>query len=180
MKTHKGSRGIAPLIPKLGTRRESSISRYCHLPLAKIPGPHWIGGWVGPEEGLRGFGEKKILPLPGFEPRTVVMPATQLWDSSQKCFSADPLYRVIVMSNKNRNCVMCGNFRCSSQFNSRCAVKSRSHCNATPDTCRRIWTSQHMVDLLVTECIKCQLWKSLPSNTHRCINMEGKLYGIKL
>lgn len=140
-----------------------------------------MGVWVGPKEGLHGFGEeKKMLLLPGFEPRTVVMLTTQLWDSSQKYCSADPICRVIVTSNKDRNYVMCRIFQCSSQFKSRCDVKSRSHCNATQNTCRRIWTSQHMVELLVTQYIKCQLWKSLPSNTHHYINMEGKLYGIKL
>jgi hypothetical protein len=146
--------------------------------LGKIPGIHWIGGWVGPDEGLHGFGgKKKNLTLPGLEPRTVV---TQLWDSSQKYSNADPIYNVIMMTNRNSNYVMCGNFQCSSKYKSRCDVKSRSHCHATQNTCRRIWTSQHMVDLLVTQCIKCQLWKSLTSNTHHCINMEGRLYGIRL
>ena len=39
------------------------------LPPGKRPGTHCIGGWVGPRVGLDGCG--KILPPPGFDPRTV-------------------------------------------------------------------------------------------------------------
>jgi hypothetical protein len=30
---------------------------------------HWIGGWVGPRAGLDVVEKRKIMPLPGIEPR---------------------------------------------------------------------------------------------------------------
>jgi hypothetical protein len=32
-------------------------------------GTHWIGGWVDPRAGLDAMEKRKILPLPGIEPR---------------------------------------------------------------------------------------------------------------
>jgi hypothetical protein len=40
------------------------------LPVSKQPPvPHWRGGWVGPKAVLDAEEKKKILPLPGIEPR---------------------------------------------------------------------------------------------------------------
>jgi hypothetical protein len=38
-------------------------------PRKEPPVTHWIGGSVGPRAGLDAVEKKKILPLPGFEPR---------------------------------------------------------------------------------------------------------------
>ena len=52
------------------------MSGQLHTPAALSPGKnagiHSIGDWMGPRAGLDSFGEEKILlPLPGFESRTV-------------------------------------------------------------------------------------------------------------
>jgi hypothetical protein len=39
--------------------------------LGKNVGTHWIGGRVGPKESPNVLEKKKVLPLPGFEIRTV-------------------------------------------------------------------------------------------------------------
>ena len=44
----------------------------------KDPGTHCTGGWVGPRAGLDGCG--KILPPPGFDPRTVQPVASHYTD----------------------------------------------------------------------------------------------------
>jgi hypothetical protein len=41
-------------------------------------GTHWIGGWVGPRDGLDRCG--KFRPPPGFDPQTVQPVATQYTD----------------------------------------------------------------------------------------------------
>jgi hypothetical protein len=65
MKAYRGSRGIAPLIPSLGTRWNSAV----YSP-GKNPITYRKWGWVGCRIGLGGFEkEKNLLPLPGFEPR---------------------------------------------------------------------------------------------------------------
>ena len=48
------------------------------LPPEKRPGAHCIGGWVGPRTGLDGW--EKILPPPGFDPRTVQPVASRYTD----------------------------------------------------------------------------------------------------
>jgi hypothetical protein len=39
------------------------------LPREKAHGAHGIGGWVGPRAGLNAAEKRKILTLPGIEPR---------------------------------------------------------------------------------------------------------------
>jgi hypothetical protein len=38
-------------------------------PVERTPGSHLIGGWVGPRSGPDPVKYRKILPLPGIEPR---------------------------------------------------------------------------------------------------------------
>jgi hypothetical protein len=44
-------------------------------PREKVPGTHWIGGWVGLTAGLDAVEERKISFLPGIEPRFHSRPA---------------------------------------------------------------------------------------------------------
>jgi hypothetical protein len=44
-------------------------------PGESAPGIHWIGGSVGPRTGLDDVERRKILPLPGFELRSLGRPA---------------------------------------------------------------------------------------------------------
>jgi hypothetical protein len=46
------------------------------VPLGKDPGTHWIGSWVGPRAGLDVTEKRKILPLPGMEPRPTILTHT--------------------------------------------------------------------------------------------------------
>jgi hypothetical protein len=41
----------------------------CFTPGERSPGTHFIGGWVGPRACSDAVEKRKILPLPGFEPR---------------------------------------------------------------------------------------------------------------
>jgi hypothetical protein len=50
------------------------VSGQFHAPAAlptgeTAPGTHWLGGWVGPIADLDVMEKRKILPLPGIEPR---------------------------------------------------------------------------------------------------------------
>jgi hypothetical protein len=36
-------------------------------PGERVPGTHWIGGWVGPRAGLDDVEGRRIFPLPGLE-----------------------------------------------------------------------------------------------------------------
>jgi hypothetical protein len=36
-------------------------------PGERVPGTHWIGGWVGPRTGLDEVEKRKFLTLPGLE-----------------------------------------------------------------------------------------------------------------
>jgi hypothetical protein len=45
------------------------------LPPGKIPGTHWIGGWVDPRAGLDEMEKRKFLALPGLELRPLGRPA---------------------------------------------------------------------------------------------------------
>ena len=47
-------------------------------PKRKGPGTHFIGGWVGPTNGLDGC--KKSHPPPGFDPRTIQPVASRYTD----------------------------------------------------------------------------------------------------
>jgi hypothetical protein len=38
-------------------------------PVERVPGTHWIGGWLGPTAGLNAVETRKNLPLPEIEPR---------------------------------------------------------------------------------------------------------------
>jgi hypothetical protein len=53
----------------LGTRCEWSASRYCRFTFEDRPsGTHWLGGWVGPRDGLDFVEKRKFLPLPEANP----------------------------------------------------------------------------------------------------------------
>jgi hypothetical protein len=53
VKAYTGSRGTAPLILNLSTRRWLvNFTPRRHYPRGKNPSMHWIGGWVGPTAGL--------------------------------------------------------------------------------------------------------------------------------
>jgi hypothetical protein len=63
-----GSGGIEAVF--LTWALEWSASRSFPLYLGgKARGPHWIGGWVSPKAGLDDMQKRKILFLPGIEPR---------------------------------------------------------------------------------------------------------------
>jgi hypothetical protein len=49
------------------------------LTLGKIPGTHCTGGWVGPTACLGRM--RKVLPLPGFDPRTIQHVASRYTDN---------------------------------------------------------------------------------------------------
>jgi hypothetical protein len=38
-------------------------------PRETAPGIHWIGGWMGPRARLDAMEKRKIVPLPGIQPR---------------------------------------------------------------------------------------------------------------
>jgi hypothetical protein len=44
-------------------------------PPGKVPGTHWIGGWVGPRTGLDDAEKRKFRTLPGLELRPPGRPA---------------------------------------------------------------------------------------------------------
>jgi hypothetical protein len=46
------------------------------LPLGKEPGTYWRGGWEGPRAGLDVVERRKILLLPGIEPRASILTHT--------------------------------------------------------------------------------------------------------
>jgi hypothetical protein len=55
---------------------EWSASRPCHLiPGERVPGTHWIGGWVGHRFGLDDLETRKCLILAGLELRPLGRPA---------------------------------------------------------------------------------------------------------
>jgi hypothetical protein len=55
---------------------EWSASRPCRLtPGERVPGTHWIGGWVGPRAGLDDVEKRKFFTLPGLELRPLGRPA---------------------------------------------------------------------------------------------------------
>jgi hypothetical protein len=54
---------------------ERSASHPCHFtPGERVPGTHWIGGWVGPRASLDDVEKRKFLTLPGLELLTVSHP----------------------------------------------------------------------------------------------------------
>jgi hypothetical protein len=61
LQTYMGSRGIGPLILGFSSRWRWVVNFFTStaLSLAKKPGTHWIGGWVGPwcavRKWMRGF-----------------------------------------------------------------------------------------------------------------------------
>jgi hypothetical protein len=67
-----GSGGTAPpILPSALDRGEWSASRPGRFtPGESAPSTNWFGGWVGPTAGLDVTGKRKILPLPGIEPRS--------------------------------------------------------------------------------------------------------------
>jgi hypothetical protein len=44
-------------------------------PGERVPGTHWIGGWVGPKAGLEDMEKWKFLPQPGLELQPLGYPA---------------------------------------------------------------------------------------------------------
>jgi hypothetical protein len=47
---------------------EWSVSRHGRFtPWERVPGTHWIGGWVDPRAGLDHLEKREFLPLPGLE-----------------------------------------------------------------------------------------------------------------
>jgi hypothetical protein len=88
-----GTGSIAPIIPKIGTRREWLNSRPHTFSTPVVP--IVTEGRLGPTVGLECFGkENNLFPLPEFEPRTVrpvsnrynnkVMPPRVRFDSQTK------------------------------------------------------------------------------------------------
>jgi len=71
MKAYRRSRDIVLLIFNLDTRW-GWVVNFTTWPMypGKSPGTHWIGGWVGHTAGME-VSEKTLLPLPGFELRTI-------------------------------------------------------------------------------------------------------------
>jgi hypothetical protein len=52
-----------------GEWSESRPDRF--IPRERVPGTHWIGGWLGPRAGLDVMVKrKKSQPLPGIEPES--------------------------------------------------------------------------------------------------------------
>jgi hypothetical protein len=43
-------------------------------PEERIPGTHWMGGWVGSRAGMNDVEKRKLLTLPGFELRPLGRP----------------------------------------------------------------------------------------------------------
>jgi hypothetical protein len=71
-----GSGGIAPRILYLGTRRRWVVSFMPRAPYppGRVPGIHWIGGWVGPRAVLDTVVKGKILsPRRESNPRTPIV-----------------------------------------------------------------------------------------------------------
>jgi hypothetical protein len=55
---------------------EWSASHLSHFtPGEKVPGTHWIGGWVDPRAGLDNVVKREFLTLPGLELRCLGLPA---------------------------------------------------------------------------------------------------------
>jgi hypothetical protein len=55
---------------------EWSASRPCHFtPVERVPGAHWIRGWVDPRAGLDDLEKRKFLTLPRRELRPLSRPA---------------------------------------------------------------------------------------------------------
>jgi hypothetical protein len=74
-----GSTGIA--VPTLNFVARQMVGGHRHAPAALLEGKNlptcYTGSWVGPEVGLDGYEEKKILLPPGFKPR-IVQPVMSL------------------------------------------------------------------------------------------------------
>jgi hypothetical protein len=54
-------------------------------PDERVPGTHWLGGWVGPRAGVDDVDKRKFLSLPGLELRPLGRPAC-----------SQSLYRLVV------------------------------------------------------------------------------------
>jgi hypothetical protein len=55
-------------------RHYKDVSGQLHVPATtpqgRVPGNHWIGGWMGPRAGLDAVLRRKILSLPGIKLRS--------------------------------------------------------------------------------------------------------------
>ena len=76
-----GSTFMAPLILNLRARHFEFSTSFCSQSLRPHPrqitcDSYWIEGWLGSRDV---HGEKNLLPLPGFEPRTVQPIAESLY-----------------------------------------------------------------------------------------------------
>jgi hypothetical protein len=77
------------------------VSGQLHVPAALPPGKnagiHSIGGWMGPRAGLDSFGEaKNLLPLPGFELRTVQAVGSRYTGSDNRKVSVYDLIAFVI------------------------------------------------------------------------------------
>jgi hypothetical protein len=56
--------------PFLTSAPDGQLHAPAALPPGEIaPGTHWIGGWMGPRDGLEAMDKRQILPPPEIEPR---------------------------------------------------------------------------------------------------------------
>jgi hypothetical protein len=63
---------------------ECSVSHLCRFtPGERASGNHWIGGWVGSEDGLDAVEWKNLLSLLGIEPRSIARRYTD-WASNKE------------------------------------------------------------------------------------------------
>ena len=77
------------------------VSGQLHAPAALSPGKeagmHSIAGWMGPRAGMDSFGEEKmLLPLPGFEPRTVQPIGSRYTDTDKQKISFSDLLAFVI------------------------------------------------------------------------------------
>jgi hypothetical protein len=76
MKAYWGSGSIAPCILDLGTKLRwvVSITSRPHYPRERVPGTHWIGGWVVPRAVLEAVVKRKFpRPRRKSNPRTPIV-----------------------------------------------------------------------------------------------------------
>jgi hypothetical protein len=87
-----GSGGIAPpFLISAPDGDEWSAPRPCRFTSGEgTHGTHWIGGWVGLRVGLEGVENRKILPLPGTEPRSSSPLLYRLGHPGSRCHKKTP------------------------------------------------------------------------------------------
>jgi hypothetical protein len=93
MKAYWGNGGISSRILDLGTRWRWSASRPGrYTPRERVPGTHWIGGWVGPRAILDAVVKRRFIAN-----RRVYRKLSGLADWSENCkqYSSLPLGAVV-------------------------------------------------------------------------------------